>query len=50
MVNGSAPAFAFAPARKASAAAHFAEITGSAACASKVFSIVMGAIRSCDVI
>jgi hypothetical protein len=50
MVKGSAPGLAFAPARKASAASHFAEMRGSAARASKVFSIVMGATGSCDVI
>jgi hypothetical protein len=43
MQKGSAPGFAFAPARKASAASQAALIAGSAVLASKVFSIAVGA-------
>ena len=42
MQNGSAPGFAFAPARKASAASQAALTAGSADAASKVFSIGVG--------
>ena len=42
MQNGSAPGFALAPARKASAASQAALTAGSAVAASKVFSIGVG--------